>query len=135
MIAIDTVVKPMVGLESQAHENFLVFHETSHPDLFEFFKNIVDQNLILNTLFWRPYDENNYNHLLRYYAVDMKNAEIFQEKLLSEVADLSMKKFWNQNKFDYSVELKEIDFDKELPQYYVVDHDTGGLWGDVWPLL
>jgi hypothetical protein len=135
MIAIDTVQCPMAGHESEAEANLYNFYESAHPDLFEFLKDLVDQNLILNTLFWEPYDENNSHNLLRYYAVNMENAKIFQEKLSSESADLSLKKFWNQNKFDYSVELKEIDFDKETPQYTVIDHDTGGLWGEVWPVL
>jgi hypothetical protein len=135
MIAINTVIKPMVGHEQEAIDNFYIFHESAHPDLFEFFKALVDQNLILNTIFWEPYVENNVHQLLRYYAVNMANAEIVQEKLSSESADLSLKKFWNQNKFDYSVELTEINFDEELPQYYLVDENTGGFWGDIWPLL
>jgi len=135
MIAINTVIKPMVGHEQEAIDNFYTFHKSPHPELFEFFKEFVDQNLILNTMFWQPYDDRNLNHLLRYYAVNMENAEIFQEKLLSESADFSMKKFWDQNKFDYSIELTEINFDEEFPQYYVVDNESGGVWGDVWPLL
>ena len=135
MIAINTVVKPMVGHEQEAVENFEIFYDSVHPDIFEFLKDIVDQNLILNTMFWEPYDGVHHHHLIRYYAVNMENAEIFKEKLLSEIADFSLKKFWNLKKFDYSVELTEINFDLELPQYYVIQQETGGLWGDPWPLL
>ena len=136
MIAINTHVSPMVGHEQEALANFHTFyHESTHPDVFEFFKDIVDQNLILNTMFWEPLnDVAHHTHLLRYYAVNMENAEIFQEKLVNESADFSIKKFWNLRKFDYSVELTEINFDEELPQYYVVDLESGGVWGDVWPL-
>ena len=135
MIAINQVVKPMVGHEEEALENFLIFYQSPQPEAFEFLKDIIDQNLILNTYYWHPYDEQGAHHLNRHYAVNMENAIIFQEKLLSESADFSVKKFWNQKKFDYSVELTEVNFDEELPQYYVVDHESGGVWGDVWPLL
>ena len=138
MIAINTVVKPMVGHEQEALENLnVIYYESTLSDVFEFFVPIVDQNLILNTMFWEPYSDlsdPHLHHLTRYYAVNMENAEIFQEKLLSESADFSIKKFWNLKKFDYSVELTEINFDEELPQYYVVDKESNGVWGDPWPL-
>ena len=138
MIAINTVVKPMVGHEQEAIENLNdIYYESTLSDVFEFFVPIVDQNLILNTMFWEVYSDlsdPHLHHLTRYYAVNMENAEIFQEKLLSESADFSIKKFWNLKKFDYSVELTEINFDEELPQYYVVDLESNGVWGDPWPL-
>ncbi len=125
----------MVGYEQEALENLeVIYFESTLSDVFEFFKPIVDQNLILNTVFWEPYAVDHVHHLTRYYAVNMENAGIFQEKLISESADFSMKKFWNQKKFDYSVELTEVNFDGELPQYYVVDYESGGVLGDTWPL-
>ena len=135
MIAINTVVNAMVDHEQEALENLnIIYFESTNSELFEFFKPIVDQNLILNTLFWEPYKPQQLHQLMRFYAVNMENAEIFQEKLLSASAEFSFKKFWNQRKFDFSVELTEINFDGEIPQYYVIDHESGGVLGEVWPI-
>ena len=135
MIAIDTVIKPMSAFESEAYDNYVEFHATSHVDIFEFFKPMIEQNLIVNKIFWDPYDDIGLHQLIRYYTDDADKAKIFQEKILSDTADFSLKKFWNHLKFDYTVEIKEINFSNQQPQWDVINTETGEVWGEIWPVF
>jgi hypothetical protein len=140
MIAIDTFMQPMPGFEDEAEENFIEFCSTTHPDIFEFLLDCVDQNLILNTLYWEPLDWRHPVHpwicsLTRYYSIDRAKAELFLEKFRDMSADFSLQQFWNQRKFVIAFDLTEVDFEQETPEYEVVNRATGALWDLEFPTL
>lgn len=140
MIAIETFMQPIAGFEAEAEENFIKFCLTTHPDIFDFFVDCLDQNLILNTVHWTPVDWYHPVHpwiysLARYYAVDMPKAEQFRKKFQDLSADFSIKKYWYQNKFDITCDLSEVDFSQETPEFEIINKETGALWDIVFPTV
>lgn len=139
MIAIDTFLQPRVGHESKAEQNFIKFCRSTHPKIVDFYWHCVHQNLILNRFYWQPVDWNHPVHpcmqsLIRYYAIDMAKAQQFQLLHDDLSAEFSLKKFWMQNQFDITCELKAVDFDGETPQYEVVDTNKKVFWGIQFPI-
>jgi hypothetical protein len=140
MIAIDTHVSPMAGISDELGEaQHLAHRGSAQPEMFEYFKNILDQNLILNTFYWEIDESDPANSvyqakfMIRYYSIDQASAEIFLEKLMSTTAEFSIYKMYTAANINFSAELKEINFDEESPQYSVIDEATGEIWGEMWP--
>jgi len=137
MIAIDTFMQPMPGFEDEAEENFIEFCSTTHPDIFEFFLDCVDQNLILNkfTLIVDGVRDN-----WRYYATDVAKAEVFQQKFQSMPLNFSkekfsMQQFWNRHEFDISIDLSLVDLATEKHVVPLVSNDPKEMWSMTFPLI
>lgn len=137
MIAIDTRIQPFENQQQEAIKNWQdIFLADSQTELLAFLQECVDQNLILNSIGWTdPTVEYNYDehNTIRYYSTDLPKAELFIQKLTDMSANFSLKKFWAQNKFDFTVEWSTVDFDTETTEFEVVNTPLGEIWGVSFP--
>ena len=97
----------------------------SYSSIYKFFKNCIDQNIILN--FTRLDHEYHQQFNVKYFATTVENAQTFQQAFLDTSAEFSMKKMYGQYGFDISLDQQEINFD-------LVDHviDLIGQDGKIW---
>lgn len=117
MIAIDTYIRPMLGFEDECLAHWTEFlSNNSNENLYNFFNDCINQNLIINLFLWVPHElplTLNIG-LLRYYSQDLSTATLVKEKFEDPTASFSLKKFCNQMKFDFVCsDPKEIAFDED----------------------
>jgi hypothetical protein len=141
MIAIDTYTQPMTGFEDTCHAHLTTFLTSDGDEnLYNFFKDCVNQNLIKNLFLWVPYELPvmlNWG-LIRYYSDDLSTATLVKEKFEDMNANFSVKKFWNQMNFEFAcVDPKEIVFDEEPSDSFfpVIDLDGNGIWAFDFPVV
>ena len=132
------------------------------PELLAFCQECIDQNLVLNLVTRLRYDKGQllvlpdnqltwmtmdgilhtdedfsktepWQFLVRYYAVDLLKTKLFIQKIEDMSANFSLKKFWHQNKFDFSVEYKTVDFATEFTTCEWINLPRGKVGGIVWP--
>ncbi len=132
------------------------------PELLKFCQDCVDQNLVLNlvtrlrhnkdqllvlsescsNLTWMTMDgiihedvstNAPWQYIVRYYAIDLSKAKLFIQKIEDMSANFSLKKFWHQNKFDFSVKYSTVDFNTEITSFEWVNTPCAKIWGHSWP--
>jgi hypothetical protein len=128
MIQIDVTMSPTkTHLENTQDLKLNWVNENFH-DVFSFFENCVDQDLVLNVF---DEVEDGENEITIYYSVSMENAQAFEQKFQDLSADFSIRKFWNKLGFETSISMKEIEFE---PTGYsqklgsLVDKELKTIW-------
>jgi hypothetical protein len=126
MIAIDVTMskKDKTPFDSLVDAKPLV--SQSHKNIFDFFQNCIDQNLVLNAS-CNISQDTQINDITRYFATTIENAQTFQNAFADMSAEFSMKKMWDEVGFDISFEQHEVDFDKELGVMDLISSD-GRIW-------
>ena len=126
MIAIDVTMskKDKTPFDSLVDAKPLV--SQSHKNIFDFFQNCIDQNLVLNAS-CNISQDTQINDITRYFATTIENAQAFQNAFADMSAEFSMKKMWDEVGFDISFEQHEVDFDKELGVMDLISSD-GRIW-------
>jgi hypothetical protein len=126
MIAIDVTMskKDKTPFDSLVDAKPLV--SQSHKNIFDFFQNCIDQNLVLNAS-CNISQDTKINDITRYFATTIENAQTFQNAFADMSAEFSMKKMWDEVGFDISFEQHEVDFDKELGVMDLISSD-GRIW-------
>jgi hypothetical protein len=107
------------------------FLSSSYEQLFAFFKDCVDKNLVINLVEVNPSMSADF---CGYYSTTLENAQAFQQVVEDMSADFSLKKFWHNCGLALTVDITEIDFDSLPDLYTLVDVDTGELWEISFPL-
>jgi hypothetical protein len=126
MIAIDVIMTTKDKTQFNVLEDAFPIVTQSRENIYNFFKNCIDQNLVLNATYDIANDALTENKT-RYFSTTVENAQAFQNAFTDMTADFSMKKMWDENGFDISVEQHEVDFDKEYDVYDLISAD-----GDIW---
>jgi hypothetical protein len=126
MIAIDVTMskKDKTPFDSLVDAKPLI--SQSHKNIFDFFQNCIDQNLVLNAS-CNISQDTQINDITRYFATTIENAQTFQNAFADMSAEFSMKKMWDEVGFDISFEQHEVDFDKELGVMDLISSD-GRIW-------
>ncbi len=137
VIGIDTRIEPFENQQQEAIKNWQdIFLADSQPEILAFLQECINQNLILNVIGWTEssteYDYDTHG-TMRYYSIDLQKAKIFIQKLEDMSAKFSLKKFWAQNKFDFTVEWSTVDFDTESTTFEVVNTQRAEIWGFAFP--
>jgi hypothetical protein len=128
MIAIDvTMVTKNQEIFNVEEAMFVVTQ--SYENIHNFFKNCIDQNIILNATV-NVLADNDFTNITRYFATTVENAQAFQTAFADMSAEFSMKKMWDENGFDISFEQYEINFDNEIEV-----SDLIGSNGEIWDVL
>ena len=127
MIAIDVTMskKDKTPFDSLVDAKPLV--SQSHKNIFDFFQNCIDQNLVLNATY-DIVNEALTENKTRYFSTTVENAQSFQNAFTDMSADFSMKKMWDEHGFDISVEQHEIDFDTVGDSVELIG-SQGEIWG------
>ena len=124
MIAIDVIMKRKNNEEFDDDYTIPIASKYYH-NVYSFFKNCIDQNIVLNAV-CHP----DYTHT-RYYATSIENALSFQNAFTDTSAEFSIKNMWEENGFDISLSQNEIDFDTESWEIVKLIEPTGQIWGEI----
>jgi hypothetical protein len=117
------------------HANFI---NPNLDKILAFFRNCVDQGLVLN--FIDNVQEEN-TDITTYYSISMESAQEFERKFQDLSAEFSMRKFWREAGLEISFSMKEIDFnyveDPTHPEAFkktvLVDEENSIIWGIRFP--
>ena len=131
MIAIDVIMATKNKTPFDVLVDALPLVTQSRKNIFDFFQNCIDQNLVLNATMDIPNDTLIEN-TTRYYATTVENAQTFQNAFADMSAEFSMKKMWDEIGFDISFEQHEVDFDKEYNVNELINLD-GHIWKYFFP--
>jgi hypothetical protein len=126
MIAIDVIMTTKDKTSFDVLQDVLPLVTQSRENIYNFFKNCIDQNLVLNATY-DIVNEALTENKTRYFSSTVENAQAFQNAFTDMSADFSMKKMWDEHGFDIYVEQHEVDFDKEYDVYDLISPD-----GDIW---
>jgi hypothetical protein len=107
------------------------FLNESYTQLYDFFKDCIDRNLVINAV---DLDADSSVDWTNYYSTTLENAQAFQQVFEDMNADFSLKKFWDRCGFDMSTSITEIDFDNVDHVFSLIDEDTGEIWSVAFPL-
>ena len=126
MIAIDVTMTPGTGCDFYSFDLPIEIVQESYQNVYDFLKSYIDQNIILN-LTVDDNDEDALKFNTRYFATTIENAQAFEQAFSDMTAEFSMKKLWNHNKFDISIECHEIDFETATNTQELI-----GPYGEIW---
>jgi hypothetical protein len=137
VIAIEVAMRPMVGYDHTTIAKWIAHINVEYQIIFDFFQQCIEQNLILNKI---NMEADGVNDTTTYYAIDLENAKLFQERfehqlLFFSSEKISLKQFWNKFEFNIDIKLKEIDFDTVLDLLDLVNKNTGEIWNTKFPLI
>ncbi len=134
MIAIDVTIEPVTVTAdiNATFESTQTFINVSHVEITEFFKECLEQNLVLNVLTIDT-DATPERDVTRYYSISLENAQEFQRRWEDATRAFSMKQFWNSSGYNVSLSTMEIDFDTVTDTIEVVS-ELGELWGWAFPV-
>jgi hypothetical protein len=142
MIQIDVTMVPTIDSVENSFECHVQFINLRYREIFAFFQDCLDQNLILNlTDYVLENDQTDQSDRTTYYSTTMENAQAFEQKFQDLTADFSMRKFWNQAGFETTTSIKEIDFNSvgyltapdTQVKVQVVNTDHSEIWGISFP--
>lgn len=143
MIAIDVTMAPVHETLVSTAEDFSPVSEPLaagpefeveikfYAEIYNFFKDCIDKNLILNTVNISRIESTSQS-ITRYYATTSENAQAFQDAFTNMDADFSMKKLWAENEFNVLLTQSEIDFELVEDNIELIDQDDR-LWSCVKP--
>ena len=128
MIAIDVTMTTKNNNEF-IFENVIPIVSQSRDNVYNFFKNCIDQNILLNAAVDIETGDLS-KKTTRYFSTTVENAQAFQTAFEDESAEFSMKKMWTNHGFS-NIEFvqHEIDFEQEYNVYELVSEN-----GDIWSL-
>ena len=126
MITIDVTMTKKDKTPFNSLVDALPLVSQSHKNIFDFFQNCIDQNLVLNAS-RIIFKDIQIDDTTRYYATTIENAQTFQNAFADMSAEFSMKKMWDEIGFDISFEQHEVDFDDELGVMDLINSD-GRIW-------
>ena len=126
MIAIDVTMSKKDKTPFDSLVDALPLVSQSHKNIFDFFQNCIDQNLVLNATVDIPI-YTLIENTTRYYATTVENAQTFQNAFADMSVEFSMKKMWDEIGFDISFEQHEVDFDEELGVMDLIS-SNGRIW-------
>ena len=127
MIAIDVIMTTTNKTSFNVLQDALPVVAQSRENIYNFFKNCIDQNLVLNATY-DIVNEALTENKTRYFSTTVENAQAFQNAFTDMSADFSMKKMWDEHGFDISVEQHEIDFDTVGDSVELIG-SQGEIWG------
>ena len=130
---------PTIDSVENSFECHAQFVNLQYREIFAFFQDCLDQNLILNLIDYVLEDVQ--SDRTTYYSTTMENAQAFEQKFQDLAADFSMRKFWNQAGFETTTSIKEIDFNSveyltapdTQDKVQVVNTDHSEIWGIPFP--
>jgi len=139
MIQIAVTMVPTIDSVENSFECHAQFVNLQYREIFAFFQDCLDQNLILNLIDYVLEDVQ--SDRTTYYSTTMENAQAFEQKFQDLSADFSMRKFWNQAGFETTTSIKEIDFNSveyltapdTQDKVQVVNTDHSEIWGIPFP--
>jgi hypothetical protein len=109
MIQIEVSMMPGAGCNFFNFDTAVELVQESYQNVYDFFKNQIDQNIILNLT--GNVEEDTSKYVTRYFATTISDAQAFEQAFSDMSVEFSMKKFWNHHGVDISIECNEIDFD------------------------
>jgi hypothetical protein len=122
-------VDPSASTDLDYTKNFL---NPSYEQLFAFFKDCVDKNLIINLV---QVDPSMTSDFCGYYSTTLENAHAFQQVVEDMSADFSLKKFWHDCGLALTVTITEIDFESLTDNLHtLINVDQGDLWDLSFPI-
>jgi hypothetical protein len=127
MIAIDVTMTTKDKTQFNVFEDAWPIASQSRDNVYNFFKNCIDQNIVLNAAVDVEIEDLS-KKITRYFATTVENARAFQTAFEDVSAEFSMKKMWTDHGFDISVEQHEVDFEQEYDVYDLISAD-GNIWG------
>ena len=126
MIAIDVSMTAENNKEF-IFENTIPIVSQSRDNVCNFFKNCIDQNIVLNAAVDIE-DLDLSKKTTRYFATTVENARAFQTAFEDMSAEFSMKKMWTNHGFtDIEFVQYEIDFEQQYDVYELVSAN-GNIW-------
>ena len=128
MIAIDVTMTPKNIVNIFDVDTTTQMIVPSYHHVYDFFKNCIDQNILLNVIVDVVPDMSSAIIITRYFATTIENAQAFEQVFSDMSAEFSMKKFWDQHDFDISLSHYEIDFDTVDNTVELIG-PRGEIWG------
>ena len=126
MIAIDVIMTKKDKTPFDVLEDGFPAVTQSRENIYNFFENCINQNLVLNATS-DILNETLTENKTRYFSTTVDNAQAFQNAFTDMSADFSLKKMWDEHGFDISVEQHEVDFDNEYDISDLISPD-GTIW-------
>jgi hypothetical protein len=111
----DLIVKDTMPIVSQSRDK-----------VYDFFKNCIDKNLVINAVVGIDVDDLSKNKT-RYFSTTVENAQAFQSAFEDMSTDFSIKKMWDQYGFTIEFEQHEINFDNESDLCELIS-PNGEIW-------
>ena len=138
MIQIDVSMTPtndQINNSLEYHANFI---NSNVDKIFAFFRNCVDQDLILNFI---DNVQNANTDITTYYSISMENAQEFERRFQDLSSEFSLRQMWNSAELDTTISMKEIDFNyvedpthpETLKKTVLVDEESSTIWGISFP--
>jgi hypothetical protein len=125
MIAIDVAMTPKNIADIIDRDIIIQMIVPSYQHIYDFFKNCIDQNVLLNVA---AVSEEPSVNVTTYFATTIENAQAFEQVFSDMSAEFSIKKFWSQHDFDISISHHEIDFDTVDDTFELIG-PRGEIWG------
>ncbi len=130
MIAIDLTSTCKEGGPNKSVWDDIPMIQESHQDIYNFFKNCIDQNFIMNIVICDTNPPKDAVSLTsRYFAISIENAEAFRSALLDTSKSFSMFQLWEKNGWDTAISLQEVDFDTAADDAVELLGTFGEIWG------
>lgn len=138
MIAITVSMIPINDQTNNSLEYHADFVNANVDKIIAFFKNCIDQDLVLN--FIDNVQEAN-TDITTYYSISMENAQEFERKFQDLSAEFSLRKLWNEAGIEVSFSMKEIDFNyvedpthsEALKKDVLLNEENSIIWGIKFP--
>jgi hypothetical protein len=125
MIAID-VIMTAKNNEDLIVKDTMPIVSQSRDKVYDFFKNCIDKNLVINAVVGIDVDDLSKNKT-RYFSTTVENAQAFQSAFEDMSTDFSIKKMWDQYGFTIEFEQHEINFDNESDLCELIS-PNGEIW-------
>ncbi len=130
MIAIDLTSICKEGGPNKSVWDDIPMIQESYNDIYSFFKNCIDQNLIMNIVICDTDPPKDAVSLTsRYFAISIENAEAFRTALFDTSKSFSMFQLWDENGWDFLISMSEVDFDTATYGAVELIGQFGEIWG------
>ena len=131
MFEVKVTLTPRLTEASTTFNYVKDFLNQSYTDLFSFFKQCIDQNLVINLV---KLEADSSVDWTNYYSTSLENAQAFQQAVEDMDAEFSLKKLWDSCGFDMHVVVTEINFDDVDDAFDLLNEHTGEIWSVSFPL-
>ena len=132
MIAIDVTMVPTAPGGDVTFDSTHEFFNVSYHEIIAFFKECIDQNLVINTVNLDDHQTTE-KDVSRYYSISLENAQEFQRRWEDDTRVFSMKKLHDEAGCQVSFSTSEIDFDSVHNTVEIVAVNNN-LWGWTFPV-
>ena len=131
MFEVKVTLAPRLTEASTTFNYVKDFLNQSYTDLFSFFKQCIDQNLVINLV---KLEADSSVDWTNYYSTSLENAQAFQQAVEDMDAEFSLKKLWDSCGFDMHIVVTEINFDDVDEAFDLLNEHTGEIWSVSFPL-